>query len=209
MSRREDSRRYRDGDHVRNDTEGTSIYPMLRTRRHRALVPTDNQRRRHEGGHRHEEHAYRCHLHRPADRRRRSRDHLRRAGRRRQRPSNPYGSIIPDTKRVTPDLSPTKMKFDRGLASEHDWTRPRRIRDGTLPGEEQAGPRQRGNAIIPRYRVDIIHPVDLAEEVAIGYGLDKIEPLYPPSKEPGSLNRLNVVWTASRSRYRWRASSRR
>jgi phenylalanyl-tRNA synthetase beta chain len=42
----------------------------------------------------------------------------------------------------------------------------------------------------PRYRVDLLHPVDLAEEVALGYGVDRIRPQYPPSKQPGSFNRF-------------------
>jgi phenylalanyl-tRNA synthetase beta chain len=35
--------------------------------------------------------------------------------------------------------------------------------------------------------------VDLAEEVAIGYGLDRIEPSYPPSRDAGSLDRMVVA----------------
>ncbi len=98
----------------------------------------------------------------------------------------------PDSKRTTPDLSPTKMKFDGGLA--------RSLIGLNLDAKEMVlclersrlGLDREGNAIIPRYRVDILHPVDLVEEVAIGYGLDKIEPAYPASPEPGSLNPLVV-----------------
>ena len=36
--------------------------------------------------------------------------------------------------------------------------------------------------------MDILHQVDLAEELAIGYGLDKITPAYPPSKEAGQFD---------------------
>jgi phenylalanyl-tRNA synthetase beta chain len=42
--------------------------------------------------------------------------------------------------------------------------------------------------MVPRYRIDIIHPVDIAEEVALGYGIDKISPIYPVSKQPGMFN---------------------
>lgn len=45
-----------------------------------------------------------------------------------------------------------------------------------------------GKAYAARYRVDLLHPVDLAEEVALGYGVDRIGALYPPSKQPGSFN---------------------
>lgn len=99
----------------------------------------------------------------------------------------------PDMKRVTPDLSPTKMKFDGELARSIiglDLSTAEMVR---CLGRSRLGLGKDGDAVIPRYRVDIIHPVDLAEEVVIGYGLDKIAPLYPPSSEPGSLNRSNVA----------------
>ncbi len=38
---------------------------------------------------------------------------------------------------------------------------------------------------IPRYRVDLMHPVDLVEEVAIGYGLDRLTPTMPPTSLVG------------------------
>jgi len=96
-------------------------------------------------------------------------------------------------KKVTPDLSPSTMKFDGKLASA--------ITGLDLPQTElkvclersRLGLRSDGMAVIPRYRVDILHPVDLAEEVAIGYGLDRIEPVYPASTEPGSFHPLNVM----------------
>ncbi len=43
--------------------------------------------------------------------------------------------------------------------------------------------------LIPPYRLDILHPVDIGEEVAIGYGLDKVTPLYPASYEPGRFDK--------------------
>jgi phenylalanyl-tRNA synthetase beta chain len=43
-------------------------------------------------------------------------------------------------------------------------------------------------ALGPRYRIDLLHPVDIAEEVALGYGFDRIEPVYPPTRQAGSFN---------------------
>ena len=40
-------------------------------------------------------------------------------------------------------------------------------------------------AKIPRYRIDLMHPVDLVEEVAIGYGLDKLTPTLPSARNVG------------------------
>ena len=95
--------------------------------------------------------------------------------------------------KVTPDLAPTKMKFDRELATSMTGLDLGLSEMSRCLERSRLGLDGDGDAIIPRYRVDIIHPVDLVEEVVIGYGLDKIEPLYPPSKEPGSLNSGNVA----------------
>ncbi len=38
---------------------------------------------------------------------------------------------------------------------------------------------------VPRYRVDILHPVDVMEDIAIGYGFDRIEPAMPQTMTPG------------------------
>ncbi len=92
---------------------------------------------------------------------------------------------------VTPDLSPTTMKFDETLAKKMVGLDLDHSEMVACLGRSRLGLDKQGYAIIPRYRVDILHPVDLAEEVAIGYGLDKIQPLYPPSKEPGSLDMTN------------------
>jgi phenylalanyl-tRNA synthetase beta chain len=40
---------------------------------------------------------------------------------------------------------------------------------------------------IPRYRTDISHAIDIAEEVAIGYGIFNIEPAFPASPTAGSV----------------------
>src|SRR5208283_3746543 len=94
--------------------------------------------------------------------------------------------------RSTPDLTPIKMKFIESLTAAITCL------DLTLSQMRDCLRRSRldldehGDAVIPRYRVDILHPVDLAEEVAIGFGLDMIQPNYPPSRDAGSLDR-NVV----------------
>jgi len=51
---------------------------------------------------------------------------------------------------------------------------------------------------IPRYRTDISHPVDIAEEVAIGYGIFNIEPTFPHSPTAGQKNSLSTYFDAIR-----------
>jgi len=45
----------------------------------------------------------------------------------------------------------------------------------------------RVTAEIPAYRIDILHTVDLIEDVAIGYGFDRIEPTMPVTTTVGRL----------------------
>ncbi|MDQ3836569.1 MAG: phenylalanine--tRNA ligase subunit beta, partial [Thermoproteota archaeon] len=51
---------------------------------------------------------------------------------------------------------------------------------------------------IPRYRIDITHPIDIAEEMAIGYGIYNLEPRFPASYSVGEKNRLSVYFNAIR-----------
>ena len=89
--------------------------------------------------------------------------------------------------RVTPDLSPIELPMDMGLV--------RSVLGLDLSTREvlmslaksRLGVKGR-RALAPRYRVDLMHPVDIAEEVALGYGFDRISPTYPPSTRPGSFN---------------------
>jgi phenylalanyl-tRNA synthetase beta chain len=91
--------------------------------------------------------------------------------------------------RVTPDLAPVELSLDEdlvrsvlGLDLSHGEILKSlaRSRLGTK-GKKVLG---------PRYRLDLMHPVDAAEEVALGYGVDRIGPSYPPSKRPGSFDRF-------------------
>ncbi|HEV2230794.1 MAG TPA: phenylalanine--tRNA ligase subunit beta, partial [Thermoplasmata archaeon] len=89
---------------------------------------------------------------------------------------------------VTPALAPSKMKFDARLAEA--------VTGLPLTKKEMKDSLRRsrldldakGFAIIPSYRVDILHQVDLAEEVVIGYGLDKMTASYPPSGDAGQFD---------------------
>ncbi len=43
---------------------------------------------------------------------------------------------------------------------------------------------------VPQYRTDILHPVDIIEDVAVGYGFDRIEPTLPATMTVGRLQPL-------------------
>jgi len=51
---------------------------------------------------------------------------------------------------------------------------------------------------VPRYRTDISHPIDIAEEIAIGYGIYNLEPTFPAAYNAGGLNFLSVYFDAVR-----------
>jgi len=89
--------------------------------------------------------------------------------------------------RVTPDLSPVELPINHRLV--------RSVLGLNLSTAEIARSLARSRlgvkgakALGPRYRVDLLHPVDVAEEVALGYGFDRIAPIYPPSMQAGSFN---------------------
>jgi phenylalanyl-tRNA synthetase beta chain len=44
--------------------------------------------------------------------------------------------------------------------------------------------------MVPRYRTDISHPVDVAEEVALGYGIYNLKPTFPPASTAGQKSLL-------------------
>ncbi|MBI3859711.1 MAG: phenylalanine--tRNA ligase subunit beta [Thaumarchaeota archaeon] len=91
--------------------------------------------------------------------------------------------------RTTPDLSPTEVKLDQAMVRRViglDLTS-RQIADSL----ERSRMGVRGTRVqVPRYRIDLLHPVDLSEEVALGYGTDRIGPLYPASEHPGSFDQF-------------------
>jgi phenylalanyl-tRNA synthetase beta chain len=89
---------------------------------------------------------------------------------------------------VTPRLAASRMRFDGELAEA--------VTGLSLTKKEMKDSLRRsrldldskGFAVIPSYRVDILHRVDLAEEVVIGYGLDKMTASYPPSSDAGQFD---------------------
>jgi phenylalanyl-tRNA synthetase beta chain len=89
---------------------------------------------------------------------------------------------------VTPQLSPSKMKFDAELAAAATGLplTKKEMKDALRRSRLDLD--AKGFASIPSYRVDILHQVDLAEEVVIGYGLDRMTPSYPPSGDAGQFD---------------------
>ena len=89
--------------------------------------------------------------------------------------------------RITPDLSPTELPLDRALVNSILGMNLSRQEIASCLERSRLG--VRGTKVLgPRYRIDLLHPVDVAEEAALGYGIDRFVPVYPPSKRPGSFD---------------------
>ncbi len=94
-----------------------------------------------------------------------------------------------DGVRTTPDLAERELNLDLELVERSLGLGLTRSQVVDCLRKSRLG--VRGTRVVaPRYRIDLLHPVDVAEEVALGYGIDRIPPLYPPSKQPGSFNSL-------------------
>ena len=98
---------------------------------------------------------------------------------------------------VTPDLTPQRMKLRVDYANEllglklseaktiqalqKSRLDARRIDKGVL------------EVLIPAYRIDIMHEIDLVEEVAIGYGYYRLKPTKPATVTTGREHRVSAV----------------
>ncbi len=103
----------------------------------------------------------------------------------------------PDKVINSPDLTPRRMKLRQsyvntllGLALSKDGIikclkRCRFDAKGTKTGAIEVQ--------IPAYRIDILHEVDLVEEVAVGYGYFKLEPSKPGTIGTGDLHKATTL----------------
>jgi phenylalanyl-tRNA synthetase beta chain len=84
----------------------------------------------------------------------------------------------PDKTVTTPDLEPKQMKLDVTFINK--WLGLGLNEDQMVNLLAKMGfGYETGFVLIPAYRADILHMVDLAEDVAIAYGYDKSEPEIP------------------------------
>ncbi|MBI2147296.1 phenylalanine--tRNA ligase subunit beta [Candidatus Woesearchaeota archaeon] len=84
----------------------------------------------------------------------------------------------PDRTITTPDLAPTKMEFDLGYINKRLGLSLSEKEASTLLARMNYG-YENGYALIPAYRADILHQVDLLEDIAIAYGYENFEEILP------------------------------
>lgn len=90
-----------------------------------------------------------------------------------------------DQTRSSPNLDPEKMNLKTGFVNDLLGLRLTTSKIIECLKRSRLGARRVGKGIvevaIPAYRIDILHEVDLVEEVAIGYGYYKLKPTFPSS----------------------------
>jgi len=105
----------------------------------------------------------------------------------------------PDQVLVTPDLAPQKMKLHVDYANERlglNFSEAQTI-EALQKSRLDAKKVEKGvlDVTIPAYRTDILHEIDLVEEVAIGYGYYNLTPTTPATVTTGKEHRVSEVAT--------------
>jgi phenylalanyl-tRNA synthetase beta chain len=90
---------------------------------------------------------------------------------------------------LTPDATPRSMRLDLELATSTLGFEISEREAEVFLGRSRIGMYSNGNAVVPRYRFDIIHPIDLVEEIALGYGIQRIKPQEVKSSLIGEFSR--------------------
>jgi phenylalanyl-tRNA synthetase beta chain len=88
----------------------------------------------------------------------------------------PDGTVL-----KTPNLSPREMDIDNGYVNATlgmEFTPKETAGYLSMMGHD-ADPGETLRVRVPRYRTDIMHPIDLVEDVAIAYGYDRFVPVIP------------------------------
>lgn len=98
---------------------------------------------------------------------------------------------------VTPDLNPQKMKLHVDYSNERLGVNFSDAQTIEALQHSRLGAKQFKNGIIqvtiPAYRTDILHEIDLVEDVAIGYGVFKLEPTKPKSITTGTSHKISKI----------------
>lgn len=106
------------------------------------------------------------------------------------------GSVAIDGKTHTPHLEPGKIKLKNSEVKEHlgfmlandEIVRClEKMRYGAKASENNI------DVSIPAYRSDILHNCDLIEDIAIGYGFDKIKPELPGTLATGKAHPISKL----------------
>ncbi len=107
----------------------------------------------------------------------------------------------PDRKVVSPDLTPKRMELRIGYASSLLGLKLSEPKAVQSLRKSRLDAKRIGKGVlevsIPAYRIDIMHEIDLVEEVALGYGYFRLKPTKPATvatgKQHGAFEKANRV----------------
>ncbi|MBU0461450.1 MAG: phenylalanine--tRNA ligase subunit beta [Nanoarchaeota archaeon] len=90
----------------------------------------------------------------------------------------------PGGERTTPDLAPSTMLLDTDYANkrlglELESEEIAKLLEKMGYGIEKAKDKQKLSVLVPAYRADVMHPVDLVEDISIAYGYENFEEELP------------------------------
>jgi len=93
---------------------------------------------------------------------------------------------------ATPNMEPRKMRLDidycnRLLGLSLSQAQMKKYLEKMRYGVEG------GHVLVPAYRTDVLHPIDLVEDIAIAYGYENFELLIPPLSTIGGEGKKAVV----------------
>ncbi len=105
-----------------------------------------------------------------------------------------YEITIKDGKKTykTPDLKPKKMKLDVQYLNKMtgmDMTKKQIGQELIKMGYGV----EKNHVLVPAYRTDILHPIDLAEDVAIAYGYENFKPEIPNVSTTGEEQPIEIL----------------
>ncbi len=86
--------------------------------------------------------------------------------------------VYPGTKFRSPDLTPKKMEIDRNYVNRLLGLELSEKQISSML-EKMGYGYEKGKVLVPAYRADVMHMMDLVEDIAIAYGYDKFQPAVP------------------------------
>ncbi len=102
--------------------------------------------------------------------------------------------IFPDGKLETPDLGPKKIEISLDNVRKLSGLdlKPKDIEKLLLESRYEVSRKKRNFVVFyPAYRQDIMHEVDVIEDVIIAYGYNRISPVVPEIASTGKLTEIN------------------
>lgn len=107
---------------------------------------------------------------------------------------------ISGAKNSTPGLAPRRLVLDPGLVSQTLGLDLAAAKIVSSLRRSRLGASMKNRSIVctvPPYRFDILGPMDLVEEVALGYGIENLEPSLSPSQTMGRASPVSAQLKAA------------